>query len=133
MAPRLTRVSCRLRGEQHRAGERSDGVRPYRDFGVGHLALTALASDLARRLDAEVGAMSPPDVARPAVGVDWERAAETGVALSHEVRRFTEATQPECLEPLERDDREPVVELRAVHVGRRQISTRPEQLRAMDR
>ena len=61
---------CALDGQQHRPPKASGCVTPNRYLRVRHLANTAFAPELASGFDAEVGAMTPTDVASAAVGIE---------------------------------------------------------------
>src|SRR3954464_9240672 len=82
-------------GEERARGERADRVGEHGDLGAVDLTLAALAAQLARRLDAEVGAAATADVQRAAVRVGGQRSAEARVALGHEGAGLTLAAEPE--------------------------------------
>ncbi len=96
----------------------------------GHLALARLTPELHARLVEEAVAVQPTGRELAAVGVEREHAvAGDALAALDERSRLALAAEPHRLEPRHRDEREAVVHLGELHVGRLQVGAGP-QLRA---
>src|SRR4249920_1204846 len=108
-------------------------IGPDRGFGAGNLTMAALSAELLNRFNAEVRSMATPDVARAAVGVDREYSVSCRAPPLDERTRLPELAESEGFEPLEDDDREAVVQLCTVDVGRFQVCASPKLLSAMER
>ena len=111
-------ASARLGEEEHAAG-RAAAVADDRGLRVRDLTFAGVAAQLRDRFVDEAVAVQPPRRQLPAVGVEREHAVEGDVgAAVEEVLRLTPAAEAERLDPRQAVEREAVVELGHVDVGR---------------